>query len=468
MTASAVAGPPGSGGGREAWYVVGLLCGAGFISLLDRVVLYLLIDAVKADLSISDTQIGLLMGPAFALFYVLGALPFAWAIDRSNRKRVLAAGVALWSAATIAAAFAPNFHWLLVSRMLVGVGEGVVNPCAVSLIGDLFARHRRPTPTAAFMSSMLLGGTSSFLIVSALLDALAQGWILQPALLAEMPRWRTMLFLVGAPGMLIAALILLTMKEPRRGAFETQEDPQDARTEVKAFASRRAAFGFYVPFMIGCGLMSMISVMTVVWVPSYFIRTFRADVETVGYLFGLATMVGGVAGTLLLPMLAERLARDGRKDAMILVSMAAMPIMLMAFLGMTAAPVLGVGVMLIGISTGLNNGIISAPSVVITSLGSSGIRARLVAVYLLLQASIAYVIGPVAVPLVSERVFGGDLGSSMAALAVFSIPASFVLFAICRRPYARAMSYLDGYPRAELPEAGAESGATSQSTTSSR
>ena len=135
---------------RGAWYIIGLLCALQVTTYVDRLALTLLVQPIKSDLHITDTQMGLLMGPAFAFVYAVVAFPLAWGIDRLNRKWIVVAGVALWSTCTSASAFAPNFPTLFALRMGLGVGEAVLNPAVVSLIGDLFVRERRNTPAAVF------------------------------------------------------------------------------------------------------------------------------------------------------------------------------------------------------------------------------------------------------------------------------------------------------------------------------
>src|SRR3546814_770867 len=133
------------------WGVVSLMACLGLVSIIDRIALSLLIEPLKTDLQITDTQAGLLLGPTFAIIYTLSAIPIAWGLDCGNRKWIAVAGVSLWSFSTAASAFVPSFEWLFALGLGVGVGEAVLNPVAVSLIGDLF---RSEEPTSELQSLM--------------------------------------------------------------------------------------------------------------------------------------------------------------------------------------------------------------------------------------------------------------------------------------------------------------------------
>ena len=142
---------------RAAWGMVALLTLAYLFSYIDRTVLGLLVQPIKADFALSDAQIGLLLGPAFAVFYATMGLPLGWLVDRKSRTRLIAAGVVIWSLATAASGLARSFTQLFLVRMTVGVGEAVLSPAAFSIIGDSFPPERRARPIAAYSMAITLG-----------------------------------------------------------------------------------------------------------------------------------------------------------------------------------------------------------------------------------------------------------------------------------------------------------------------
>ena len=158
----------------RAWYMVSLLTVAYIVSFVDRNILGLLIDPIKADLGLSDFQIGLLLGPAFAIFYATMGLPLGYLADRRRRTWIVAAGITLWSAATALSGLARNFGQLFMARMSVGVGEATLSPCAMSLISDSYPEERRGKPIAFYSSAISLGaGLASLLVVMLLWRAVA-------------------------------------------------------------------------------------------------------------------------------------------------------------------------------------------------------------------------------------------------------------------------------------------------------
>ena len=140
-----------------AWYTVAILTIAYVFSFIDRYILGLLIEPIKADLGLSDTQIGLLLGLAFAIFYATMGVPIGWLADRQRRTWIVAAGIAVWSAATALSGLARNFTQLFIARLSIGIGEATLSPCALPMISDSFPRARRARAIAVYLMALSLG-----------------------------------------------------------------------------------------------------------------------------------------------------------------------------------------------------------------------------------------------------------------------------------------------------------------------
>jgi MFS family permease len=423
----------------RSWYIVILLSALSLTSYFDRLALNLLIEPVRQDLHLSDTQIGLLIGPAFAFLYAFAAFPAAFVVDRGNRKLLLVAGVLLWAMMTAASAFAPSFGWLLFCRAGVGIGEAVVTPVAISMIGDLFPRERRPAPAGVFLAMSVFGAAFSFIAVAGVLD-LVGSRPPQAALLAGMVQWRLVLLAASLPGLLLAPLFLLTTSEPPR-------EPPTARPDdsVDAAARSRTTVRLFVPAMIASALIGMTSFATMTWYPTYLMRRFAMSPEEAGYLFGTFTLIGGVLGTFAIPYLSQLLDRRGRRKASLLpIVLISMPASLALFLIALFTPGILVSLIAIGVFKGLNNGASSATDVVIANVGASDARGRLVAVRTLLGQIVGASGGPVLVPLISDHVLGGRLGPAMAVLGLVALPAAFLFYLLAwpwyRQAIARASS----------------------------
>ncbi|MEM1409866.1 MAG: MFS transporter, partial [Pseudomonadota bacterium] len=157
------------------WYLVVLVMAGTVLSLIDRNLLGLMVESIKSDLQLSDTQMGLLLGPAFVIFYLLFGFPFGWLSDRFDRRLVIAAGIIIWSLATGAAAFAATFALFFAARSMVGAGEAALTPAGMSMMGDSFSRDRLPVAISIYSLSFHLGGAGAFLVGGTILKVFAGG-----------------------------------------------------------------------------------------------------------------------------------------------------------------------------------------------------------------------------------------------------------------------------------------------------
>src|SRR5580693_4273673 len=193
------------------WWTIALLGLLLAVSFVDRQILALLVNPIGKELGLSDTRLGVLYGAGFGILYSLAGLPLAQWLDRSARIRIVVFGVVAWSCATIAAGFASDYWTLLACRSGVAIGEAVLTPAAVSLIADMFAPDRRTLPTSLYTAVASLMGVGAFAVGGAAVDLATR---LSPVVGLE--PWRLTLVLVGAPGLLLAAILAFTGREPDR------------------------------------------------------------------------------------------------------------------------------------------------------------------------------------------------------------------------------------------------------------
>jgi MFS family permease len=206
-----------------AWTVVAILIATAVLSYTDRQVLSLLVDPIRGELGISDTQVSLLLGTAFAVVYGIAGIPLGFLADRTSRRNLIFAGVLVWSCGTLACGFSHSFGQLFAARIVVGLGEAVLSPAAISLISDYFPPARRGTAVGFFLSGIAMGIGAAILIGGGVLHVVESG-VLAGTPLAGLPAWRLVLLLIGAPG-LVWSLAIFLIKEPAR---KTSEDPTDA------------------------------------------------------------------------------------------------------------------------------------------------------------------------------------------------------------------------------------------------
>lgn len=265
------------------WMMLMLLLVA-LCSFIDRVIVATLGPAIKAELGITDTQFGLLTGLAFALLYTSAGIPVARLADRYNRIRLLSVSAAIWSLMTMLSGAAANFVQLLLLRLGLGLAESAANPSTISLISDHFPRQKRASALAVVALGASLGS---------LLGGFGGGW------LGEAVGWRATFVIIGAPGVLLALLLVLTLREPVRGCFD---EPAAMAGEAPGFRALMRTLRDKPAFLnlaFACGLTSFVNFGVLMFLPIYFGRAYDMGMAQAGLLFGLVTSISNGAGTIL-------------------------------------------------------------------------------------------------------------------------------------------------------------------------
>jgi predicted MFS family arabinose efflux permease len=293
MTVSA-SKPEAHGRAAYDWYVVVILLVIYALNQLDRSVINILAESIKRELRISDTQLGLLTGTSFAVFYSLMGLPMARLADRVHRVNLISVAVLVWSALTMSCGLAVNYLSLFAIRMGVGVGEAGGTPPSQSLIADYFPHQRRSTAIALFNSGVALGVFLGFLMGG----YINQWW-----------GWRAAFLVAGAPGVVAAILLKLTVKEPVRGRVDGLE--QSAQATPPLGQMIRKLFGRRSYFLIVVAATCSIGVMFVsaAWLPPMFIRLYGFKSGQIGGWLALCTGLGGGVGSFAGGAFADHLKR---------------------------------------------------------------------------------------------------------------------------------------------------------------
>ena len=278
-------------------YALSVLVVVYTFNFIDRQILSILMEPIKADLGLSDTQLGLLTGFAFALFYATLGIPIARLADKGNRRNLIAGALTIWSAMTTMSGLAQNFWHLLIARIGVGIGEAGCSPPAHSIISDYYPAEKRATA---------LGIYSLGIPVGILFGFLAGGW------LNQFFGWRVAFFVVGVPGIILAILVKLSLREPIRGMSEGRADtaPHPTVKETFTFLWSKRSFRHLA---FGGGLTAFVGYGVVTWVPSFLIRSYGMQTGEVGTYLGLILGIPGGIGIVLGGWMADRYgSRDTR------------------------------------------------------------------------------------------------------------------------------------------------------------
>jgi len=289
-------------------------------NFVDRQILAILLPQIKVEFGTSDTYLGFLTGTAFALFYVTLGVPIAQYADRCNRRNLIAASVALWSAMTAVSGLAANIWHLTAARIGVGIGEAGCSPPAHSMIADYFPPEKRSTAMGFYTLGISAGIMTAYL---------AGGWV------AQNIGWREAFFIVGIPGLLLAAIVRFTIVEPRRGSSEsrTTSGRRSSLPEVVRFLATRRSF---IHMAIAAGLSSFVGYSVIGFLPSFMVRSFDMELAPLGRWLGLILGISGGAGFFFGGYFADHLGRGSHRNALnyiaatMLVSAALLSAMFMA------------------------------------------------------------------------------------------------------------------------------------------
>ncbi len=284
---------PSAWGARTVLILLTLIATVQFF---DRALMVVILEPLKQEFSLTDAQLGFLSGFSYAAAFALAGIPFGWMADRGNRRNLLAALLAIWSALVAFAGSANSFMALVLTRVGIGAADAGGQPCSVSIISDLYPTQRRASAVAIFFVGVPLGMASGFIV---------------GAIVAGQLGWRTAFYVAAAPGVLLTILLLLLVKEPKRGASDgLQETKDNAPPLSETFAFMRSQKSL-VYLMAASVLVTASSSAMMSWIGSLLVRVHGLSLENVGLLTGLCMGGFGAIGTLVFGWVADR---QGAKD----------------------------------------------------------------------------------------------------------------------------------------------------------
>lgn len=429
-----------------SWYATFTLAFLYWMSLLDRFIISLLIDPIKADLGLTDVQFGLLQGLAFTLSFTVFGFIFGALADRNDRRKLIYIGITVWSLASAACGLATTFWQMLLARSGLGAGEASLNPSATSMISDLFPRDRQTSAMAVYSVGSTIGSGTALMIGGAIIYWVSGlGDIILPVI-GPVATWQAVFLIVGLPGVVIA-FIVFTFPEPvRRGSLSTK---QVKKSWLAIYRDMYDFISIYPRFFachyIGFTMGAAVLFGSAAWFPVHMIRSFGWSEGRIGLYLGTIILISGIIGKLLCGFLVDHLYRRGRRDAQMrwysISLFAATPLGIAAlmsqnpisFLCLIAAFVIFITPMYACSLTALN------------LVTPNHLRGTGIAIFTTMASLVGGSGGTLLIPVFSNLLFQGEgsIGLGIATLIAIACPAGGVMLAVGLSAMRQAISDAD-------------------------
>jgi MFS family permease len=428
----------------QAWYAVSVFALSLLVNMLDRGILTLLVQPIKRDLHLSDFQMGLLMGFAFVLFYLLLGLPIARLVDSKSRRTIIAIGISIWSFMTAACGLARNFLQLFLCRVAVGSGESCTGPATFSMLADLFPREKLPRAIAVLNFGFYAGNGLALMIGGTLTQIFASLPPTTLPVLGTIRGWQLTFFAVGLPGLMVAAL-MGTVPEPKRRGVAPQNlngarlKPLPIR-EVVRYMSDHAST--YVPMFVGMGVQAVMMFGIGSWGPAFYIRTFHWTPAKFGFVQGLIALTVMPLGAFVGSLIAEHFAKKGHDDAnmraVLWASILPVPGYILFPLMPNAFLAVSISIYSLFVASWVGGPINAA----LQSITPNQMRGQVTALFLLVFNVVGYGLGPTIVAMFTDMVFHSEaqIGRSLAATVAILAPIGILMMALARKPYGRSIA----------------------------
>ncbi len=439
---SAVVAPTGRtlppSAGAYAWYVAILLAAGHLISFVDRFLMSLLMEPIKADMSLSDTQLGLLQGTGFVILYTIAAVPLGLMADKLNRRNLIIAGIVVWSVATALCGLATSFGSLFLARLGVGFGEAALVPAAMSLLSAYFPRRQLGRAVSLFTTGASLGKSAALVGGGAVLALLvAQGGLTLPGL-GRVEPWQGTFMVMALPGLLLA-LLLLTVREPPR--VQDQAHKPGLRPGLAHVKVHRPAYFLHT----GAAAIVVLLIQSVgAWSPSFYVRSFDLTPAEAGAAVGGIILIAGPLGHLTGGMLTDLFMSRGSKapaaPVMALGLVAAIPAVFV-FISASSFAVSLLGYGLLSFATTM-----AAPASLagVQMLTPDRLRGVVTSLFLACTTFVGIGFGPPFIGFLTDYLLGGPdrLGDAIAlAVTAFAVLGT-VLALASRKHFARTAAML--------------------------
>jgi MFS family permease len=423
------------------WIVIAILVAILTCNYLDRTILALIIQPLRADLKISDTEVSLIGGLAFSVVYTLAGIPLGRVADLWSRSGLIAIGVGVWSLLTAICGLTSSFWQLFIARMGFGIGEATMTPSAYSLVSDYFPRERLPRAMSVYALGIPIGQGVALAFGGWLIHTLT---VVAPSvslpIIGALRPWQMVFLVIGLPGILLV-LPALAIREPvRQGLRRENVQGTPAVGDVARYLFSHIRV--YGSLFAGVALQTWFSLGAAYWVPTFLVRAHGYTIQEAGLVLGICTVIFGIAGVLSAGWLASTFLKHGRRDAPLLVGMCYSA-------GLLTCGVLGCLLPSELISVALVSALAFFQNTWTPSVGSAALqmitpnrmRGQMSAVYSLVAVIIGGSLGPTSIGVVTDYVFRRDsaVGLSIAVVGAIVLPLSIAILHAGRKPFRHAI-----------------------------
>lgn len=424
--------------GKQSYYIMFVLATVVMFTMLDRQVLALMIEPIKADFGISDTEVALLLGAAFSVTYAIAGLPIARITDVSNRRNVIAICLASWSLATMACGIAQSYVQLFAARLGIGIGEAGYAPATWSMVTDSFPPERVAFATGTIAIGGHMGNGLALVIGGSALALVAQFPPVDLPIIGELRPWQWAFLIVGAPGLIWAWMVMTLREPPRRGLRPGEKAKSIPVKEVARWLTND--WRSYVAIIGGMGIKFLLSMGTTQWMPTLFYREFEWSLTQIGLIQGSLIMIVGPLGLLLGGKLSERWNRKGVKGAdlriVFFMILATIPLSILFPL----IPNPWVMLVFYGLTIFVSSIGIGPATAAFQLITPNRMRAQVSALHMFSMNVIAFAFGPLLVALFTDFIFEdpNDLKFSLSLCAAILGPIAILVVWQGLKPYARS------------------------------
>ncbi|MCP4002137.1 MAG: MFS transporter [Gammaproteobacteria bacterium] len=423
-----------------AWFGVGVLVVAFIFSIADRIIISLLVDPIKADLGLTDTDMGLMMGLAFAIFYALMGLPIGRFADKYSRRIIIGSGIFIWSIMTALCGLARSFTTLFLARVGVGVGQATLSPAAYSMIADYFPKDKLGRALGVYQSGAFFGIGLAFIFGGLAIQFAAGSEAIALPVIGSVKPWQMAFIVIGLPGVLVA-LMMFAVKEPvRQGVTAAQKNQEIGLGDAFRFIFQRKRV--FLAHYTGFALLALPMTTLATWVPPYFMRVVGMSPPETGFKLGLIVLICAPIGVISGGWLSDTLLKKGFKDAALRVAVFTAVLMVpLSILATTIKdPILAL-VVIAPFAFGASISMGLAPTA-LQLVTPNRLRAQVSAAWMLFLNIITAGLGPTAVGWINDTVFGDPMavGQSIAAVNAVSVFLGGLILWLTLKPFKAAVA----------------------------